>query len=239
MFFASFHSIVAVLEAKPPSCSFNSIFAGLFRNERWTCESRPSRRREKEGRSWRNGFRKRRAGGRSSSSVRWNCAKNSGHRWGKFKYRPPSENFVLWAISCWLNLQSESRPVHKERLFCASSPARWPGTCQCERTTLTCGLTLSRRATAQTRATTCPSLRRPAVATWSKWEERSRPGRNGGSFLTATDARSPTMQVNCTERWDGQRWICLCTFFYYCFVAYLLKIELFYAFKPPPLHLCR
>lgn len=80
-------------------------------------------------------------------------------------------------------------------LLSLSSPGRWHGTCRCERTTLTCGLTLSRRATAQTRASTCPSLKRPAVATWSKWEAKSKPGRNAGLCSTATDARSPTTQV--------------------------------------------
>lgn len=108
-----------------------------------------------------------------------------------------------------------------------SSPGRWPGTCPSGRTTLTCGLTLSRRATAQTRVTTCRSLRRPAVATWSKWEEKSRPGRSGGSFLTATAAHSPTMQVNCTA---AHLWVCFNA-------PYLLKKELWFAFKVPPLHL--
>lgn len=76
-----------------------------------------------------------------------------------------------------------------------SSPGHWHDTYRCERMTLTYGLTLSRQATAQTRASTCPYLKRRAVATWSKWEAKSKPGRNAGSCLIATDARSPTMQV--------------------------------------------
>lgn len=86
-----------------------------------------------------------------------------------------------------------------------SSPGHSHGTCRCERTTLTCGLTLSLRVTAQTHASTYPSLKRPAVATWSKWEAKSKPGRNAGSSLTATGAHSPTMQVGQQRHMQAQK----------------------------------
>lgn len=79
------------------------------------------------------------------------------------------------------------------------SPGRSLATCRWERTTLTYGLTSSRRATAQTHASTCPSPKRPAEGTWSRWEERSKPGRSAGLSLTETDARSHTLQVRREE----------------------------------------
>lgn len=92
------------------------ILAGLFRNERWTCESRPWRRRGRDGRIWRSGFRKRPAGGRSSSSARWNCAKNSGHRWGKLK------TFFSELSAVDRIFSRKNRPVPKEMLFFSVPP---------------------------------------------------------------------------------------------------------------------
>lgn len=108
--------------------------------------------------------------------------------------------FNIWYTSAWLykhrrNYKYIPSSVNPFALFVLSSPGHWHGTCLCERTTSTCGLTLSRRATAQTHASICPSLKRRAVATWSKWEAKSKPGRSAGLSSTATDAHSPTMQV--------------------------------------------
>lgn len=107
-----------------------------------------------------------------------------GHKWNTFVQ-------LLWIIS---SLQT----VHSlTELFSPnlSSPGRWLATCRWGRTTSTCGLTLSQRVTTQTPASTYPSRKRLAEATWSRWEARSKHGRNAGLSLTATVALCPTMQV--------------------------------------------